>query len=157
MLRLQHIISEGTELEIIRELFRQYSDELGANLCFQSFNKELDNPLSKYSAPSGSLILAYWNNEAVGCIALQPLPEQGCCEMKRLYVQPAYRKHKIGGALVEAIEKDAMALGYTNMKLDTLQRLQAAIHLYQKHGFIVTNAYYPNPLEGVVYMEKQLA
>jgi len=156
MLRLQHIISEGAELDLIRKLFREYSDELNANLCFQSFDKELENPLIKYAAPSGSLILAYWNDEAVGCIALQALPEHGCCEMKRLYVQPAQRKHKIGEALVEAILKDAIALGYTNMKLDTLERLQAAIHLYQKHGFIITNPYYKNPLQGVVYMEKQL-
>jgi GNAT superfamily N-acetyltransferase len=76
--------------------------------------------------------------------------------MKRLYVQPAFRKHKIGEALVEAIIQQAQQLNYAVMKLDTLERLQAAIQLYLKKGFIITNAYYPNPLPNVVYMEKQL-
>jgi putative acetyltransferase len=42
------------------------------------------------------------------------------------------------------------------MKLDTLERLQAAIKLYQKFGFETVNAYYDNPLPGVVYMQKEL-
>ena len=76
--------------------------------------------------------------------------------MKRLYVQPAFRKHKIGEALVAAIIQQAQQLNYAVMKLDTLDRLQAAIQLYQKKGFSISNAYYQNPLPGVVYMEKQL-
>ena len=78
------------------------------------------------------------------------------CEMKRLYVQPAFRKHKIGEALVAAIVQEAKALNYTIMKLDTLQRLQPAIQLYLKQGFVVTKAYYKNPLPEVVYMEMEL-
>lgn len=78
------------------------------------------------------------------------------CEMKRLYVQPAFRKHKIGAALVDAILQQAQQLNYAVMKLDTLERLQPAIQLYLKQGFVITNAYYKNPLPEVVYMEKQL-
>ena len=143
------------QLEEARMLFREYEKELDADLCFQSFEEELKNPLYKYGLPNGSLILAYWNNQLAGCIALQPL-ENGNCEMKRLFVRPSFRKHKIGQALVEEILQKATAIGYTKMKLDTLERLQAAIHLYKKKGFQVTTAYYENPLQQVVYMEKSL-
>ncbi len=134
-------------------LFREYEKELDADLCFQSFEKELENPLYKYGPPQGSLLLAYFNNELAGCIALQPL-EEGTCEMKRLFVRPAFRQHKIGEALVVEVLEEAKRIGYTKIKLDTLERLQPAIRLYKKHGFVVTNAYYANPLQEVVYMER---
>lgn len=154
MLQLQHITEEGAALETVRHLFAEYSAELGVDLCFQSFDEELGNPLKKYGAPRGSLIMAYWNGVAVGTVALQALPETGVCEMKRLYVQPAFRKCNIGEALVVAILQDAKNLGYTTIKLDTLERLKAAIALYLKYGFTITTAYYTNPLPEVVYMEK---
>jgi ribosomal protein S18 acetylase RimI-like enzyme len=76
--------------------------------------------------------------------------------MKRLYVRPSYRKHKIGKALVVQLITDAKQMGYTKMKLDTLQKLQPALQLYQKMGFSQTTPYYHNPISTVVYMEKEL-
>jgi ribosomal protein S18 acetylase RimI-like enzyme len=156
MLDIQKVTTQGPSLESIKTLFRAYLGELNEDLCFQSFDSEIDNPLYKYSAPTGALFIALYNATPVGCIALQPLPEAGTCEMKRLYVNPEYRKLGIGDALVNALLQEAKILDYTLMKLDTLDRLQAAIKLYQKFGFETVNAYYDNPLPGVVYMQKEL-
>jgi putative acetyltransferase len=156
MLQLQRIKEEGEFMDKIRTLFREYETELNEDLCFQSFETELKDPLKKYSPPNGVLYLAFWNNEVAGCIALMPL-EESVCEMKRLYVRPAFRMHKIGKALVEQLLDDAKQLGYSKMKLDTLQKLQPAIQLYKQYGFEETTAYYQNPLAGVVYMEKVIA
>lgn len=169
MLRIEHITQQGTALQTCIQLFQEYAQELNEDLCFQSFDSELENPLKKYGPPSGCLLLAYWNNAPVGCVALTDITntttshateenrsEGSTCEMKRLYVQPAFRKHKIGDALVHAIIAQAKDLDYAVMKLDTLERLQPAIQLYLKHGFIVTNAYYKNPLPEVVYMQLNL-
>lgn len=157
MLQIQLINKESEWMNEIRTLFREYETELNEDLCFQSFEAELKNPLQKYGPPKGVLYLALWNNEAAGCIALMPLQEDGVCEMKRLYVRPAFRKHQIGKALVEQLLKDAAQLGYATMKLDTLQKLEAAIALYKQYGFVETTAYYHNPLSAVVYMERELA
>lgn len=157
MITIIKVIEEGEQLNEARILFREYEKELGADLGFQSFENELKNPLYKYGEPTGSLLLAYWNNELAGCVALQSLQTANACEMKRLFVRPAFRSNKIGEVLVNEIVKTAIHVGYENMKLDTLQRLQAAIHLYQKHGFIITTAYYENPLPEVVYMQKKLS
>ena len=69
---------------------------------------------------------------------------------------PEYRTLKIGDALVKTLLQEAQTLGYSTMKLDTLERLQPAIKLYIKYGFETVNAYYKNPLPGVVYMQKEL-
>lgn len=156
MLDIQKVTTEGPALESIKSLFKAYLGELNEDLCFQSFDSEIDNPLYKYSAPTSALFIAYYNAIPVGCIALQPLQEPQTCEMKRLYVDPEYRNLKIGDALVKTLLQEAQTLGYTTMKLDTLERLQAAINLYLKFGFETVTAYYDNPLPSVVYMEKKL-
>ena len=154
MLRIQKISSDVAALETVRQLFLEYADELQENLCFQSFDAEVKDPLKKYGPPKGALFIAYWNDEPAGCIALQPLKEEGVCEMKRLYVKPAFRKYGIGKALVEQLLEASRQLGYRSMRLDTLARLHPAIKLYEQYGFKVINAYYENPLPGVVYMER---
>ena len=156
MLDIQKVTTEGAALESIKQLFKAYLLELNEDLCFQSFDSEIDNPLYKYSAPTGALFIAYHNATPVGCIALQPLQAAQTCEMKRLYVDPEYRNLKIGDALVQSLLLEAKTLGYTTMKLDTLDRLQAALKLYLKFGFETVTAYYENPLPGVVYMQKLL-
>lgn len=156
MLRIKHIIEEGEELNIIRDLFREYEKELNENICFQSFEEELKDPLKKYGPPSGDLILAYWDDEVAGCIALMKMKESGACEMKRLYVKPSFRKNKIGRLLIEDLLNSAKERDYKIMRLDTFLKLQPAVHLYQQFGFKNISAYYNNPLPGVVYMEKML-
>jgi len=156
MLRIKHINKEEEELDIIRQLFRDYEKELNEDICFQSFEEELKNPLSKYGAPSGDLMLAYWNDEPAGCIALTKMKDEDACEMKRLYVKPEFRANKIGKILADEILNSAREKGYTRMRLDTFTQLQAAVGLYEKLGFKNISAYYNNPLEGVLYMEKKL-
>lgn len=156
MLRIKHIVEQGKELDIIRELFREYEKELDENICFQSFEEELKDPLKKYGPPSGDLMLAYWEDEVAGCIALTKMKDHGVCEMKRLYVKPNFRKNKIGKMLVEDLLNSATEREYKIMRLDTLLKLQPAIRLYEQLGFKNISPYYHNPLEGVVYMEKEL-
>lgn len=157
MLTIRHLKHyDDDELETARELFVEYAKELDENLRFQSFDEELKDPLKKYGEPGGCLVLAYFDDQPAGCIALQPLKQEGVCEMKRLYVRPQFRKLGIGDQLVKLVLQAGKEKGYVKMVLDTLKKLQAAIKLYTKFGFKATSAYYQNPLEGVVYMEREL-
>ncbi|HEY0678087.1 MAG TPA: GNAT family N-acetyltransferase [Chitinophagaceae bacterium] len=149
------IDEEGEDLEIVRLLFREYAAELQEDLCFQSFDAEVKDPLKKYVQPGGCIILAHIDGEPAGCIALMPM-ESAACEMKRLYVRPAYRKTGLGKVLVAKLINFAEDNGFHKMKLDTLGRLQPAIRLYERFGFTHTNPYYSNPISDAVYMEKQL-
>jgi putative acetyltransferase len=146
----------GTKrLPDIIHLFGEYITELNEDLGFQNVGGEIENPLKKYGGPAGCILLAYENDTAVGCVALQPLPGN-ICEMKRLYIKPAYRKSGIGKLMVEKILQEASDKRYTAMVLDTLERLQPAIRLYEQFGFEHVEAYYQNPLANVVYMQKKL-
>ena len=73
-----------------------------------------------------------------------------------MYIKPSYRGLKIGQRLLEMLCKHAFDNGYTKMRLDTLDTMLPAIGLYKKNGFYEIAAYYHNPNEGVVYMEKCL-
>lgn len=149
-------VKENFDVDLVRILFLEYSKSLNENLSFQKFDDELENPLKKYGEPKGCLLLAYWNDQPAGCIALQPLKMDGVCEMKRLYVRSSYRKLGVASELIKILLSEARKKGYNKMVLDTLERLLPAVNLYRKHGFLNTSAYYNNPLPGVAYMEKEL-
>ena len=139
-----------------RTLFEEYAAGLGISLCFQNFDRELANLPGDYAPPSGRLLLAKEDAELVGCIALRKLGPE-VCEMKRLFVRPAYRAHGLGRVLVESIIDEARKLGYTRMRLDTLPgRMDKAIALYRAIGFHEIPPYYENPVEGATFMELDL-
>jgi putative acetyltransferase len=142
-----------------RELFKEYAESLGFDLCFQSFEKELAELPGDYAPPSGRLLLAFYDDTLAGCVALHALESsQSICEMKRLYVRPNFRGHRIGQQLIDAVIAAARELGYSHMRLDTVAgTMDKAIALYRSYGFKEIPSYRPNPIEGVLYMELDLA
>jgi len=139
----------------IRALFQEYAAESKIDLCFQNFEAELAGLPGSYTPPTGRLLLAFADSQAAGCGALREFAP-GICEMKRLYVRPAFRGRGIGKALAARVIEEARACCYDRMRLDTLSRMIAAVTLYESLGFQRIEAYRPNPLEDVVYMELKL-
>ncbi|HLH26686.1 MAG TPA: GNAT family N-acetyltransferase [Chloroflexota bacterium] len=108
-----------------------------------------------YSPPAGRLILALQAGEAIGCVALRPLDLQ-TCEMKRLYVRPAFRGHKLGRTLASHVIDEAGTIGYATIRLDTSSSMTEAIALYRSLGFTETAPYNDNPLPGALFFERRL-
>ncbi len=144
------------QLDLARELFREYSAWLQVDLCFQSFEKELAELPGSYAPPDGRLLLAYVDDRLAGCVALRKIAE-GVCEMKRLFLRDEFRGKGLGRRLIEAIISEAKQIGYERIRLDTLPpKMNDAIALYRSYGFREIDAYYTNPVPGAIFMELDL-
>jgi ribosomal protein S18 acetylase RimI-like enzyme len=125
------------------------------DLCFQGYQKELASLPGAYAPPRGRLLLATEAGQPAGCVALRPFAES-TCEIKRLFVKPQYQGRGLGRALAQQIIAEGRLAGYSAIVLDTLPRMQTAIHLYQTLGFRGRSAYYETPLQDTVFMELRL-
>ncbi|MDD5571536.1 MAG: GNAT family N-acetyltransferase [Bacteroidales bacterium] len=152
---LYKIAETNQEFEDGKELFRQYADSLKIDLSFQDFSNELKTINQQYNKPKGALILAYKEGKAVGCVGIREL-ETDIVELKRMYVLPECRGNNIGQKLLELCIDTAKKLNYSKMRLDTLPDMTKAQNIYRAFGFCEIPAYRYNPVEGTVYMEKNL-
>ncbi|WDV44651.1 GNAT family N-acetyltransferase [Clostridiaceae bacterium M8S5] len=148
-------VTNITELQQIKELFIEYEKSLDINLKFQNFKEELEVLSKKYGEPDGTMLLALYNNEVSGCVAIRKIDNQ-ICELKRLYVKQEFRGKKIGIALISEAIKRARKIGYKSMKLDTLKRMKSAVKLYKRFGFKETESYLYNPIKDALYFEIEL-
>jgi ribosomal protein S18 acetylase RimI-like enzyme len=139
------------DLPLVRQLFREYADSLAIDLCFQDFEAELAGLPGKYAPPRGRLLLAFDGDEAAGCVALRPI-DDAACEMKRLYVRPAWRGARLGRRLAERICSEARAAGYARICLDTLPSMEPALALYRALGFRPVAPYVYNPVPGAIFL-----
>ena len=93
-----------------------------------------------YLPPEGGLWVAWFDGEAAGCVALQPIaPRVG--EVKRMYVRPASRRKGIARALAVHVIEQARLRGYELLRLGTLASMEPAQSLYTSLGFTPIPAY----------------
>ncbi len=137
------------------ELFKEYANAINFDAGFKDFHSELITLKTNYSAPEGCLLLAYKNNEAVGCIAVREM-QQRVAELKRFYVKPEFRQFKIGARLLEDAVVNAKQLNFRYLRLEVIPTLTKAKELYHSFGFYPIEPYKTVELEGTAYMEKNL-
>ena len=143
------------DYQLGKKLVEEYAALLKVDLSFQNISEELLTIDQQYHEPAGGLILAFYNDEPIGCAGVRNLDDE-TAELKRMYVKSEYRGYKIGASLLQLSIDLSKQLGYKKLRLDTLANMTQAQNLYRSFGFIEIPAYRPNPLAGTIYMEKQL-
>ncbi len=150
-------VRSGADLEATVRLFNAYASSLGVDLGYQDFATEVATLPGKYAPPDGELLLACGSRgQPLGCVGLRPIKPEGCCEMKRLYVSHQARGLGLGTLLIDAIIREAVRIGYSEMRLDTLPTMADAIALYKKAGFTPIEAYYETPIAGTLFFARPL-
>ncbi len=145
------------QIEQVRALFREYQAEIEVPECLRSFDEEIEGLPGVYAPPKGALLLATVLGQPVGCAGIRPFPQDGVCEMKRLYVRPTFRGGKLGKELVDRVLEHAGALGYRSIRLDThAATMEKAIAMYRRFGFREVPPAPMKHVEGLVYMELAL-
>jgi ribosomal protein S18 acetylase RimI-like enzyme len=145
-----------SQIAQVRELFLEYAQSLGFSLCFQGFDQELAELPGDYAPPDGRLLLAEYEGQVAGCVALHKL-EAGVGEMKRLYLRGAFRGKGWGRVLAERILDEARRAGYSKLRLDTVEPvMKDAVAMYRRLGFREIGPYRENPIAGALYMEMEL-
>ena len=148
-------VSSSDELAGVRALFVEYAASIGFSLSFQGFDRELGELPGRYAPPTGRLLLCRVDGAVAGCVAMRKLAD-GLCEMKRLFVRPAFHGTGCGRRLATAIIDEARRAGYEAMRLDTVPAMRAALGLYESLGFRDVAPYTENPIEGARFLELRL-
>lgn len=103
------------------------------------------------------VIVLYNDAVPVACGAIRELSDE-IMEIKRMFVQPDYRRQGFAQMVVNTLEAWAQELGYMKCVLETGKNQPEAIQLYQKIGFQVIENYgqYAG-VENSVCMQKKLS
>jgi putative acetyltransferase len=168
---------------LLEEYFASLADylaSLGLDLA-ATRRQEITSLPGEYAPPGGRLLLARLGGEAAGCVTLRRLPaspsvagrgtsssseslsesgsasEPRVCELRRLYVRPAYRGAGLGRHLTLAAIAAARAMAYDRVRLNTLPSMTRARSLYATLGFREIPPYRAVLVPGVVHLELNLA
>lgn len=102
---------------------------------------ELADLKGHYGAPYGAIMLALVDGVAAGCVVARGIGDD-VCEMRRLFVRPAFRNLGLGRCLTKRLSQAALARGYKSMRLETGPLQPAAHQVYQSMGFKRIAPYY---------------
>jgi carbonic anhydrase len=153
--------ASNSTLAQARDLLLEYSrfviaQPSAASFCLGSLENEAARLPLSYHEQGGGCLMARVQGEPAGFIAWRGMAVD-CWELKRLWVRPNARGLSLGRALTVAVLERALAAGRKAVFLDTAPASMAAAHrLYLDLGFEPCARYNDNPVEGLVYLRKNL-
>jgi GNAT superfamily N-acetyltransferase len=96
--------------------------------------------IDKFLPPNGRLVLAFIDNKACGIGCLKSINNE-IGEIKRMYVDPSFRKIGAGRAILQSLLNAAKESGYKKVRLDSPKFMEAAHSLYRSFGFEAISVY----------------
>jgi GNAT superfamily N-acetyltransferase len=114
---------------------RELISALDAELCKRYPNMPIHGiEPAEFQRSGGVFLIARVGGVPVACGAVRPLID-GSAEVKRMFVRPDQRGNGFGKAMLARLEDLARQRGYRTVRLETGDRQQEAIALYQSTGY----------------------
>ena len=142
-------------LEAARGLILRHAAALGDVPGVARVRGDASNLPGPYAPPAGALFVATLAGNPAGCVAFKRLDGE-TCEVKRMFVDPAFRKRGIARALMTRLLEEAPRRGYLRVRLGTLHTMTAAQALYRDVGFVEIPRYRPDEHTDTMFFEKNL-
>ena len=132
--------AEGARLlrEMTEEIEELYADREGSI-------HRVGISVEEMRPPNGAFLVLVAGGRQFGCGGLKRL-DGAACEIKRMYIEPAWRGRGLARPLLESLEARARELSYAIARLDTGDRQPSAKHLYESAGYRRIPDYNENPL-----------
>jgi putative acetyltransferase len=149
------VVREATstaDVDAVRKLVLAHVEERASMPGIEHMRADAIRLPGPYIAPRGAIGLAQAGDDAIGCVALRPLPG-GIGEVKRMYVDPAWRGRGVGRALLETLIARAREMGYQAVRLGTVAEMTAARALYASLGFVPIERYRPDEVVDTEFYE----
>ncbi|SER26348.1 Acetyltransferase (GNAT) domain-containing protein [Microlunatus flavus] len=105
--------------------------------------------------PHGGFWVGYVDGEPACCGGIKRLPDEGACEIKRMFVVPALRGRGLAHRLLAFLEDQARERGYRVARLDTGHHQPDARHIYETSGYVEIANFNANP-HATYFAEKVL-
>jgi GNAT superfamily N-acetyltransferase len=128
-------VTDERSIEAARRLIREHFEAHSQAHTPEEISAVIDKLPEPYVPLLGGLWVAWQGDEAVGCVALQPL-SQDSGEVKRMYVRPANRGQGIARVLCKLVIEEGRKRGYQRLRLGTLSSMLPAQNLYTSMGFV---------------------
>ncbi|MDC7784245.1 GNAT family N-acetyltransferase [Rhodoplanes sp. TEM] len=119
---------------LVERLFRDYVAWAGGGLGDEDVDREVARLPGRYAPPHGCVLIAHAGPDPVG-VAAYRRRRGGVCELKRMFVRPAFRGLRIAEALLAGLIETAAGAGYRSMVLELGGDMAVARELYDKAGF----------------------
>ena len=143
------------EVEAVRFLVLAHATSLREHPGSDQVRADAENLPGPYVPPRGRLYLARLDSMPAGCVALRPI-EATTGEVKRMFVLSSARRNGVARALMEQLISDARRMGYTHIRLGTLNEMTAAQNLYRELGFNQIPQYRADEMVDTVFFELDL-
>ena len=126
----------------VRELFIRVNRELAPpelrdafeSYIERSLAEEIDRLADYYAAKQGAFFVAYDGDTLAGMFGLEGLGTPSA-ELRRMYVDAAYRGRGLARAMLECRRRPAATRGTPVLTLSTSELQQAALAFYRKSGY----------------------
>ena len=128
-----------SDIKAVANIIRQVMTEFQAVGCGYSINdSEVDDMYTAYSPLGSEFFVIELNGEVLGCGGYAPLNggDEDTCELRKMYFLPSLRGTGMGVPLLKLCLERAKLNGYSRCYLETIDGMQQARRLYEKHGFV---------------------